>query len=44
MGRGSGGRTTLPQVFFGDRHVGGFEDLQELDRTKGVRTAVNEAD
>jgi glutaredoxin 3 len=44
MERASGGRTTLPQVFFGDRHVGGFEDLQELDRTKGVRTAVNDAD
>jgi glutaredoxin 3 len=44
MERASGGRTTLPQVFFGDRHVGGFEDLQELDRTKGVRIAVNDAD
>jgi glutaredoxin 3 len=43
MERASGGRTTLPQVFFGDRHVGGYDDLQELDRTQGVRTALNEA-
>lgn len=44
MERASGGRTTLPQVFFGERHVGGFDDLQELDRTRGVRTALGEAD
>lgn len=44
MERASGGRKTLPQVFFGQRHIGGFDDLQELDRTRGVRTALNEAD
>ena len=32
-----GGRTTLPQIFFGDRRVGGYEELQELDRTSGIR-------
>ncbi len=25
------GRRTVPQVFIGDRHVGGFDDLAELD-------------
>lgn len=25
------GRHTVPQVFIGDRHVGGFDDLQALD-------------
>ncbi len=25
------GRTTVPQVFIGDFHVGGFDDLQALD-------------
>ena len=25
--------TTVPQIFFGDRHVGGCEDLQALDRS-----------
>jgi len=26
------GRTTVPQVFIGDTHVGGYEDLWRLDR------------
>jgi glutaredoxin 3 len=38
------GRTTLPQIFFGDRHVGGFDDLQEVDRTRGARSIVLEGD
>lgn len=25
------GRTSVPQIFFGDTHVGGFDDLAELD-------------
>jgi glutaredoxin 3 len=25
------GRRTVPQIFIGDRHVGGFDDLQALD-------------
>ena len=28
----SGGRRTVPQVFVGDTHVGGFDDLYALDR------------
>ena len=26
------GRHTVPQIFIGDRHVGGSDDLAELDR------------
>ncbi len=26
------GRRTVPQIFIGDRHVGGFDDLAALDR------------
>jgi glutaredoxin 3 len=26
------GRQTVPQIFFGDRHIGGCDDLQALDR------------
>jgi glutaredoxin 3 len=26
------GRTTVPQIFIGDRHVGGSDDLAALDR------------
>ena len=28
----SGGRKTVPQIFIGDTHVGGFDDLAALDR------------
>lgn len=28
----AGGRTTVPQIFIGERHVGGFDDLSALDR------------
>lgn len=28
----SGGRRTVPQIFVGDHHVGGFDDLYALDR------------
>ncbi|AAU91839.1 glutaredoxin family protein [Methylococcus capsulatus str. Bath] len=26
-------RRTVPQIFIGDRHVGGFDDLAALERT-----------
>ncbi len=25
------GRRSVPQIFIGDRHIGGFDDLAELD-------------
>lgn len=25
------GRRTVPQIFIGDKHIGGFDDLSELD-------------
>jgi len=30
--RRSGGRTTVPQIFIGGRHIGGCDDLVALDR------------
>jgi glutaredoxin 3 len=30
------GRRTVPQIFIGDRHVGGFDDLAALDRAGGL--------
>ena len=30
------GRRTVPQVFIGDTHVGGYDDLSELDRRGGL--------
>ena len=29
----TGGRRTVPQVFIGDRHVGGFEELYAIDKS-----------
>ncbi len=28
----AGGRTTVPQIFIGSRHIGGCDDLYDLDR------------
>ena len=30
------GRRTVPQIFIGDRHVGGFDDLHALDQQGGL--------
>ena len=30
------GRRTVPQIFIGDRHIGGFDDLSALDRAGGL--------
>jgi len=30
------GRRTVPQIYIGDRHVGGFDDLSALDREGGL--------
>lgn len=27
------GRTSVPQIFIGETHVGGFDELDELDRS-----------
>lgn len=27
------GRRTVPQIYIGERHVGGYDDLAELDRS-----------
>ncbi len=30
------GRRTVPQIYIGDTHVGGFDDLAALDRADGL--------
>lgn len=30
------GRRTVPQIFIGDTHVGGFDDLSALDHAGGL--------
>jgi glutaredoxin 3 len=30
-------RTSVPQIFIGDTHVGGYDDMVALDRAGGLR-------
>jgi len=32
------GRRTVPQIFIGDRHVGGFDDLKALSERSELQT------
>jgi len=34
--RRSGGRSSVPQIFVDDRHIGGCDDLVALDRKGGL--------
>ena len=31
------GRRTVPQIYIGDTHVGGYDDLAALDRAGGLK-------
>lgn len=35
------GRRTVPQIFIGDYHVGGYDDLVELDMEGELDTLLN---
>ncbi len=35
------GARTVPQIFIGDRHVGGSDDLAALDRSGELATLLN---
>jgi len=37
------GRRTVPQIYIGDHHVGGCDDLHELDRTGGLDPLLHPA-
>ena len=39
----SGGRRTVPQVFIGDTHVGGFDDTSALDAAGKLVPLLNRA-
>lgn len=38
------GRRTVPQIFVGDRHVGGCDDLFELDRSGALDRLIQGID
>lgn len=40
MAAKAGGRSTVPQIFIGDRHVGGCDDLHELESVGGLDTML----
>ena len=37
------GRRTVPQIFIGDTHVGGCDDLMTLDRSGGLQPLLQGA-
>jgi glutaredoxin 3 len=38
------GRRTVPQIFIGGTHVGGFDDLAQLNREGGLDPLLEEAE
>ncbi|MDG4647045.1 glutaredoxin 3 [Roseibacterium sp. SDUM158017] len=42
LGRSSG-RHTVPQIFIGERHVGGYDDMAALDRDGKLDPLLQEA-
>ncbi|NVK42005.1 MAG: glutaredoxin 3 [Oceanospirillaceae bacterium] len=37
------GRRSVPQIFFGDTHVGGCDDLFALERNDGIESLLAQA-
>ena len=35
------GRTSVPQIFIGDQHIGGFDDLNALNRAGKLDSLLN---
>ena len=36
------GRTSVPQIFVGEHHIGGYDDLRALDRAGGFMGLVTD--
>ena len=43
MNERSGGRNTFPQIFIGDRHIGGCDDMMELERAGELDPLLGQA-
>jgi glutaredoxin 3 len=37
------GRRTVPQIYIGERHIGGFDDLSALDAAGGLQPLLQDA-
>ncbi|MEC8265506.1 MAG: glutaredoxin 3 [Pseudomonadota bacterium] len=35
-------RNTVPQIFFGDKHIGGYDDLQKLNKEGVIFNLIND--
>jgi len=35
------GKTSVPQIFFGELHIGGFDDLYKLERENKLESILN---
>jgi glutaredoxin 3 len=42
MTQRAAGRTTVPQIFIGEAHVGGFDDIYELERSGRLDPMLND--
>ena len=34
------GKRTIPQIFFGDQHIGGYDDVRTLEKEKKIQDLV----
>tara|TARA_B100000941_G_scaffold282244_1_gene250504 strand:- start:713 stop:970 length:258 start_codon:yes stop_codon:yes gene_type:complete len=41
MTKKSNGKRTIPQIFFDDYHVGGYQELRELEKTGRLMEYLN---
>ena len=40
MVKKSGGKISVPQIFYKHRHIGGFDDLYKLDEENGLENFI----
>lgn len=40
--RSRSGRTSVPQIFIGDAHVGGYDDMMALHRSGGLQPLLEQ--
>ena len=40
MVKKAGGKRTIPQIFFEDNHVGGYQELRELEKNGTLLTSL----
>lgn len=43
MERRAAGRTSVPQIFLGDTHIGGFDELQAMERSGELERLAGQA-